>query len=183
MALISCSSQLPRIADWDRQQQHLEQLQDWELQGKVGIKMPQHNGSAYINWQQQPDNYAIRLYGPLGQGTTWIRSLTNGVELMQAGRPTLQAASPEALMQESLGWWLPISDLRYWVRGIPAPDTPITAQRKNEQGTLSELQQDGWRLTYSRYNAVDNWQLPSKITAERDDIKLTLIVKDWQLTP
>lgn len=180
-----CASQQPlgHIDNWNDYQKQLAVIEDWQLAGKIGFRLQttdgNNSGSANFNWQQQSPRYNIRLYGPFGQGSTWIKSDGQNVELQQAGKPDLQASSPEELMYRSLGWWLPIKDLSYWIKGIPAPHSPIISQSQTEQGTLQQLQQSGWQLSYSRYQQVNDWQLPGKLVAERDNIRLTLIIKDW----
>jgi len=183
-----CATQpLPQIDNWDSYQSQLAQVESWQLNGKLGVRLqspdkPQKTGgSASIDWQQHPRDYAIRLSGPLGQGTTWIKGNANGVRLEQAGQPPMTAATPEQLVEQSLGWQLPISELFYWVRGIPAPRLPIDAQVKAPSGGLEQLQQSGWQLAFSRYNAVGPWQLPGKIVAERDGLRLILVINNWQL--
>ncbi len=172
---------LPEINNWDTYQARLSQLESWKLQGKLGVRLPDDSNSVYVDWEQAPKDYAIRLSGPLGQGTTWIRGSDETVSLEQAGHAPLSAETPEELIYNALGWNLPISDLFYWVRGIPAPRTHITNQEKTEAGALAFLEQAGWQLTYSRYNAVGPWQLPGKIVARRDALKLTLVIKEWHL--
>ncbi len=187
--LNGCSTQpRPRIDNWDNYQAQLGKLTQWQLSGKLGVRVPpndQHSahsgGSAYLHWQQQPGDYAIRFSGPFGQGTTWIKGSPDGVYLEQAGQPRLRAGTPEELLFQALGWNIPISDLFYWIRGIPAPWAPIDQLQKTEFGSLARLQQSGWQLAFSHYNAVGPWQLPGKIVAERDGLRLILVIKDWRL--
>ncbi len=185
--------QAPSIAqEWQRYQQVLGNIDHWQAQGKLGIRMPDHSGSAYFNWQQQAEQFAILLNGPLGQGATWIRGDDRRVSMEQSGQPAIEAETPEALMLDTLGWWLPVSELYYWVKGIPAPNSPILDEQHNDDGTLKLLSQNGWQLSYTRYQQLEGWHLPAKVvaqyrpgtTAGHDDsenIQLTFIIKDWQL--
>lgn len=186
LLLSGCVSQtVTPITNWDSHQQQLAALKHWRLEGKIGYRIrtddKNHSGSAYFDWQQQPSNYSIHLFGPLGQGSTLIKQRGRKVTLEQQGQPTLSARTPEALMQESLGWWLPVHDLTYWVRGIPAPDSLVQSQQRSPDGTLQHLQQAGWQLTYSSYQQIGQWQLPTKIIAEREQIRLILVLNEWEL--
>ena len=174
-------SRLPAIDNWDQYQAQLAQLYTWQLQGKLGVRLPNDSGSVRVNWEQDNDLYAIRLSGPFGQGTTWIRGDRRQVQLQQSGREALSAATPEELIHSALGWDLPIRDLYYWVRGIPAPRDPVLVQEKTANGALSYLEQSGWQLSYSNYNAVGPWQLPGRIVATREPLKLTLIIRQWEV--
>ncbi|TQV84795.1 outer membrane lipoprotein LolB [Exilibacterium tricleocarpae] len=178
-----CAGQpkLPPIDNWDAYQQQLAQLHNWQLRGKLGVRMPADSGSVTLDWEQEASLYAIRLSGPFGQGTTWIRGNRRQVQLEQAGQPPLSAGTPEELIQSALGWDIPVRDLYYWVRGIPAPRAPVASQEKTANGALAYLEQSGWQLSYSRYNTVGPWQLPGKIVAIRDPLKLTLVIRQWEV--
>ncbi|MGH1370579.1 MAG: lipoprotein insertase outer membrane protein LolB [Cellvibrionaceae bacterium] len=169
------------LTEWDTYQKILGDIDQWQVQGKLGVRLPDNSGSVYFNWKQRPDDFAIHLSGPLGQGTTWIRGNDRQVSLERPNQTTILAKTPEALMQKGLGWWLPISQLYYWVRGIPAPQTHPSAQQHHDDGSLKFLEQDGWQLEYSRYKSVSGWSLPSKVIARQQDIKLTFIIKNWKL--
>lgn len=170
-----------RLTEWESYQQVLGNIDQWQVQGKLGVRLPNNSGSVYFNWKQRPDDFAIHLSGPLGQGTTWIRGDDDRVSLEQADQPPIFAATPEALMNKSLGWWLPISQLYYWIRGIASPDSAATEQAHFDDGSLQRLEQDGWQLEYSRYKTVSGWPLPTKVIARQQDIKLTFIIKNWKL--
>ncbi len=100
-------------SDWEAYRQVLGDIEQWQVQGKLGIRLPDNSGSLYFNWKQWPDEFAIHLNGPLGQGATWIRGSDRQVSLEQSGQPPMTATSPEDLMYNALGWWLPVAELYY----------------------------------------------------------------------
>lgn len=177
----------PIQTQWESYQQTLGGIEFWQVQGKLGIRTPDDSGSAYLNWKQLPKQFAIHLNGPLGQGSIWVRGNDSQVSLARSGEETLYAPTPEQLMYNAMGWWLPVSDLYYWVKGIPAPGKPIEEKQHNSDGTLHSLTQNHWQLSYPRYQQLDGWYLPTKVVAQYDspnqegEIKLTFIIKDWQL--
>ena len=73
---------------------------------------------------------------------------------------------------------LPINHLLYWIKGIPAPYGPHTLKH-NELGTIETMEQDGWSLKYDRYGTALEQTLPQRIKITRDDLKVTLIIKEW----
>ena len=168
------------IADWDSYQQRLQQQQHWQLSAKIGVRSPSDSGSALLSWQQTPTNYDMHLSGPLGQGSVRIKGNSEQVTLKQAGKPTLSAPTAERLLQHALGWSAPLEQLKYWVRGLPAPILPAQVEH-NPQGVLASVKQSGWQLNFSRYRNVGDFLMPGKIIATQDELKLTLIVKDWVL--
>jgi len=166
-------------------QRQLQAIGDWQLTGKLGIRTLGDSGSASVKWAQQPAGYQINLSGPLGQKSMIITGTPDKVRLEQTGEPALEAKTAEALIKKTAGWTLPVAQLAYWVRGVPAPKLRITQLQQNETGLIAQLIQGGWSISYSNYrdqtfNGI-NLPLPGKITAEYKDVRLTLVIRDWRL--
>jgi outer membrane lipoprotein LolB len=163
----------------------LENIQHWQITGKLGVRSTDDSGTASLKWRQSPESFFIYLSGPLGQKRMEIEGTPKQVELRQNGQMPIKAKTAETLIKKASGWTLPVSQLNYWVRGIPAPTARITRLEQNDQGLISLLQQESWTLSYSNYrDQMLNGQtlaLPGKIIAEHRDIRLTLIIRDWQL--
>ena len=166
-------------------QRQLATLNHWQLSGKLGIRAPSDSGSASLQWQQEGRRYRIDLSGPLGQKRMLINGRPGRVTLEQAGQKTRSATSAEALIAQVANWNLPVTQLSYWVRGLPSPSTPIDELLKNDQGLITQLQQGGWQINYYGYSEyIFNGQslpLPQKIIAQYADLRLTLIARSWQL--
>lgn len=166
-------------AAWQGHRQSVEPIQSWTLQGKLGMRSAQESGSGTLFWLQQNDQYDIRLSGPLGRGATRITGDQQGITLEIAGQETLQAASAEELLEEQIGWRLPVNHLLWWVRGLPAPDTPSRLQLDTES-RLARLAQSNWTVEYSRYQDVDGVQLPQRMQLSGYNVLLTLVVTRWE---
>ena len=185
--MIGCASQrgLTPPANLQAHQAQLEAIHSWQISGKLGIRSPAENGSASLKWQQQPGHYQINLSGPLGHKRLQISGNPKQVTLTQAGQAPLSAKSAEALIKKAAGWTLPVAQLNYWVRGLPAPKAPITALNLSPEGLISELQQAGWTIHYSNYqnhaHPSGTLALPGKIQAQHRDLRLTLVIRAWQL--
>ena len=180
-ACLTHPPQMPTpVTDWQRYIEHQQQLDHWQLSGKLGFKSPQHkSGSANVNWQQQQQQYAVRLSGALGIGTTHIHGDPQQV-VMQRGKQQHTAASSEQLTWQLLGVPLSVEDLTYWVRGIPNPARPVAVLSHNSNGALDTLSQGGWQLQFSRYTDADKWRLPGRITGRRGEMSFKLIIKRWR---
>lgn len=181
LLIIAACSTTPTQVDVDAQHHALVHLENWQAEGKLGVRVNGEAHSAFFDWQNQPEQFALRLSGPLGQGTTWLRRSGTLVTLESADQPKQQAATAEELMQHQLGWQVPVSNLSYWIKGIAAPDAPVSHVARNPDNTLAELHQQGWRISFSRYGVEDGWALPGKLQAKRNDIAITVIIKDWRL--
>lgn len=168
----------------------------WTLHAKLGIHNGEDSGSVTLHWQQQHTAYRIQVSGPFGQGNALLTGNEQYISIERPGKATVFSYQAEALIQETFGWNLPLQQLRYWVTGRPAPEStlsPLSSQQIPSQNTdnheqftdaglLSQRQQHGWTLDYSRYKpvaSIDNRLLAHKIRAKQAPATLTLIVKEW----
>lgn len=172
--------------DWSERQLQLEQLTRWEVAGKLGVRVPGDNGSATLRWRQVNADYTLDLSGPLGSGRVAITGKPGRVTLLQAGEEPVSATTAEELILYSTGWTIPVAQLTYWVRALPAPNEEIILYEKNAADQLTLLEQAGWRIRYSDYQTVrggkHNVLLPNRVVAEYDDVRLTLVIREWQLS-
>jgi outer membrane lipoprotein LolB len=164
---------------WKTHKAHVSEIDGWQISGKIGIQAPQDSGSGTLFWLQRQDYFDIRLSGPLGRGATRLTGRPEAVALEVAGQGRYEAESPEALVEGQLGWQLPVSNLLWWVRGLPAPDSRSRLSL-DADGRLANLQQDGWDVQYLAYAEEDGYTLPTRIKLAGRDLKITLVVKDWQ---
>ena len=70
------------------------QVQDennFNLQGKIGVRTPQQSGSAFFTWAQQQDEFDIELTGILGVGKTQIQGKPGEVTLNSAKQMPCEA--------------------------------------------------------------------------------------------
>ncbi len=173
--LAGCSSQPPAVPLPTSSEPNAE-LWQWQAQGRLSVKKGNERQAASFEWRQQGSDYELLFFGPLGQGSARLVGRPFHVLLITSQGETLQAASPEGLLRQGLGWDLPLSNLIYWVRGLPAPG--FYQQSKPEQ-----LQQDGWHLEWRRFTQVDTYQLPTLLVAQRADLELRLAISNWDLSP
>lgn len=186
--LVACTSLHQRetldfggdTAAWQAHRASVLPIQSWTLHGKIGVRSPQESGSGTLTWIQEQNKYDIRISGPLGRGATRLQGGEGGVVLDMAGQPTLEARSAEALLEQETGWRLPVENLLWWVRGLPAPESPSRLQL-DPQSRLARLAQAGWTVEYSRYQEVNGLQLPQRLQLSADNILLTLVVTQWHL--
>ncbi|MDN3525576.1 lipoprotein insertase outer membrane protein LolB [Halomonas sabkhae] len=184
LLVAGCASQAPTSGEversqgqWEAQQQRLDALQGWELQGKAGLRTPQDSTSANLDWLQTPYYFRILLSGPFGSGRSVLEGREGRVSLT-TGEGRAEAESPQALMQQELGWSLPVSALTDWMRGLPA-DRPHEME-KDALGFPTLLEQDGWRIDYRAWTRVGELWLPRRMKMTYDDLDVTLVVTRWQ---
>lgn len=174
------SRELPynqRLA-WQQRQTQLNKIKNWKLQGAIAVRMPKEALSAYMNWQQKNQYYTIHLFGPLGIGAVNITGRPGNFVLQNAQNQTFKSNSPEQLIQQELGWTLPVSNLYYWIRGLPSPTTTSTKQF-DRYHHITTLNQSGWQIQYLKYTGVKGIDLPSKIFMSNPTLSLRIIINQW----
>ena len=152
----------------------------WVLEGRIALRLEDEGWHAGLLWQQHPDHYYIRLQGPLGQGALELNGGPEGVVLERADGRISRARDPDILLYQETGWQLPVSGLRYWVRGRPLPGLEARS-RRDEQGRLVELYQAGWAIRYTDFFATG--ALPRRIELVNGAVRVKLIIDQWQRLP
>ncbi|MEC9482198.1 MAG: lipoprotein insertase outer membrane protein LolB, partial [Halomonas sp.] len=138
--------------------------------------------SANLDWTQSGYDYRMLISGPFGTGRSVLESTANGV-VLTTGEGRFEAETAEALMEEQLGWALPVAALDRWVRGLPAPLLAHRTQT-DAQGFPTQLSQAGWTIDYRDWTWASDvggglW-LPSRIVMKIDDFRATLVVNEWR---
>lgn len=137
----------------------------FSVTGKIGVRTPKQNGSAFYAWTQVNDRFAIELTGALGIGQTYIEGVPGQVSLTSAKTGLIQAETPEELLERATGWQTPISYLVYWIEAKPAE---ASAQAQYDaDNRLSILDEGGWHVLFS-YNEKE--KLPQKLVMSQPTV-------------
>ena len=105
---------------WRAHKEQLSNLDGWQINGKVGIRAPVIRAVVPCSGCNAGTTTTSAWPAPGSRGGTPDRTpRRRGPEVANQGR--YEAPSPEALLEEQLGWQLPVSHLVWWVRGLPAP--------------------------------------------------------------
>jgi outer membrane lipoprotein LolB len=156
-------------------------LASWSAEGKLGLHYQDKGGSLYFTWRQTGSDFALDLAGPLGQGRTRLAGRDGQVSMDNPTTGHLEAGTPEALMQQALGWQAPVSYLRWWLRGLPA--TARAVVQKDSNGLVSQISEDGWQASIERYVDAPPYRLPGKLLITGPETKLTVVVSNWAPAP
>jgi outer membrane lipoprotein LolB len=168
-----------RAALWETHRARLATLQGWQFRGRIAVKLKQDAWSATLYWRETRDTYTLRVVAPLGRGTFELSGSAAGVELHTADNRILRAADAEALLRDNLGWQLPVSGLRWWVRGLPHPGAGTDHLGINASGMLDDLNQDGWRVEYQEYRPGGEPVLPGRLSLENGEVRVRLVISEW----
>lgn len=180
LLLASCA-RLPTAPrqTWPQRQQQLSQLQQWQSKGTFSLRGIPKPVSANFIWQQQDrKRLQARFFGPFGSGQIRL-NVTNKYAQLKTADSTVRARSAASLLYSQLGWHLPVEDLYFWLRGLPDP-SHASQQQLDPQQRLKTLKQSKWTLRYSRYQQVNGLELPTRIEATYKEVKLKIVIREWQ---
>ncbi len=147
--------------------------------GRVSVKHGEQRDSAGLRWVHRAAEDEILLLAPLGQTVARIHRDAQNATLEASGKH-YAAQDMQTLMQQVLGWQLPLSGLRYWIAALPAPEGEFQIEQ-NANGQMSLLRQQGWEIVYTRYAADGRDALPLRLTLKRDGMEVLLLIDEWEV--
>jgi outer membrane lipoprotein LolB len=167
-----------KVVPLEKRKAETATVSSWEISGAMAAKSKAKAWSASMNWVQHGANsYQIRLMGPLGGGTVLINKSGNTVTF-QDGAKKVSSTNADELLLKQTGIRLPVSNLYYWVRGLPAPGD-IQAEKHDEYNHLVQLQQSGYTIDFTQYTSVKGIDLPSTIRLVGNGVMVKVIIKHW----
>jgi outer membrane lipoprotein LolB len=175
--LSACATRAPLagLESWDRRLAELQHVQAWQLDGRAAAAVGTQGWQATLNWRQSGPYAEVNLAGPFGLGALVLKQAPDGL--------SLNGAPPSALvlsmLQERLGFELPMENLRFWLLGVPNPGAAFELER-NGQDRAQQLIQAGWTLNYDRYVPVNGDLLPSRVVLQRDEVRVRIAVDHWE---
>ncbi len=156
---------------------------NWEFQGRVAVSKGRNGGSGRIEWQQQGNQYQIRLSAPVTR-QSWLLS---GDSRLGSGRlegldgGPREGGDARQLLLEATGWDIPVNQLSDWTRGLVLADSDEHGLERDAEGRPRRLQQAGWVVDYLDWQAAQDAEptLPRRIEASQGDAKVRLVIDQW----
>jgi len=192
--LAACATQAPRTmlpAIAGDPQQHQQQreaalavMPSWSLAGRIALANGRDGGSGRIEWTQDGQAYQVALSAPVTRQSWRLSGTPDRARLEGLDGGPRESSDATALLREATRWEIPVEALASWVRGERADESRFGAvdQKFGEDGRLSQLTQNGWRIDYSDWRPGSGAavELPHRLNAVRADAKVRLIVDQWQ---
>lgn len=166
---------------WQQRLPALSTINNWQLTGRTAITQGSEGWNAGIKWGQQQDKFAIKLTGPFAQGGVELQGDTKNVVLTTSGGERFEAENPETLLKDTTGLQLPVSALRFWVRGLPYDVLDVDEMTLDPEGRITYLNQQGWKVTVKRYIPFGDVYMPAKVFIRHDDLSIRLVISDWSV--
>ncbi|HTT02783.1 MAG TPA: lipoprotein insertase outer membrane protein LolB [Steroidobacteraceae bacterium] len=185
LLLAACVSTPRKAAEvpttpWPERRAQLQSLDPFQLHGRVAVAAANEGFSAHLDWEQQGTRSALQLNGPLGVGGIKVVAVGDDLNVTTSRGEALDADAARTALSSKLGFDPPLTSLRYWVLGVPDPSHP-SIETLGPDARLMTLEQDGWHILYSAYTSSPaGYSLPQKMSLQRGDVRVRLIVDNWQ---
>jgi outer membrane lipoprotein LolB len=171
------------VDDWPSRRVALQALDAWALDGRIAVAAGEEGFTGGFDWEQAGERADVVLSGPMGGSAMTIRVLGDQATVSVRGED-LSGEDGEALFARYFGAErsLPVAQMRYWLVGAPAPDSPhevtLGADRR-----LASLSQAGWQVRYDRYEPVGPLALPARMELTTAGLRLRVSVSNWRVPP
>jgi outer membrane lipoprotein LolB len=163
---------------WEVRRPQLQARDRFQLKGRVAVATGSDGFNARLRWTQDGKQTHMSLDGPLGAGGVQVTSDGSAVSIVTSRGDHLDNDAAKTELANRLGFDPPIDNLRYWVLGVPEPNHPAQ-ESLDPQQRLATLAQDGWQIQYTDYVSVGGEWLPSKLTLQRQGVRVRLVVDGW----
>jgi outer membrane lipoprotein LolB len=163
---------------WDARRPQLQARASFDLKGRVAVAAGTEGFNARLLWRQTGTRSNVALDGPLGAGGVQITADGPSLSVVTSRGDHLDNEAARSELAMRLGFDPPIGSLRFWVLGVPDPSSPAKETLDSQQ-RLASLQQDGWQVDYGAYTSVGGEWLPSRLTLQREGVRVRLIVDGW----
>lgn len=166
LLLQGCSALLPKS---DFVAANPEALSEWSVEGSMEIRQDSGQLESYFEYKNIGGEYqlSLRPHSPVGE----VEAVIRGVE-GEAG-VDIQATSAQAKeFAVAISDNLPIDNISYWLRALPATDNAKMKQGSDE--IVSRIEDAGWDIQYKDYMQVSNYRLPDHITMSRKKSQVEL---------
>ncbi len=178
--LAACATREPRPAGaWlDERQAWFDAHPQWQISGRVSLSDGQRGGSLGFSWRAEGDEHRIHLRTSAG-GRQWRLRFSPGEAVLEGSEvDRLSGPNPDPLVEEAVGWPIPVHALSWWIRGLVPPrggDIQFA-----DDGTLAGVTGPVWTLEYQHFNQVEGRLLPTRMEARSDRYTVRLAIRDWQ---
>lgn len=164
----------------EQRERDLADTDHWTLEGRLSVSDGKDSGSGGLVWHQDGDRYDFTVRAPVTGRSFRLSGGPEGAELEGLDGGTRRGPDAESLMASTVGWQIPMTELKRWVLGLRAnagkADIAFGADR-----LPSRLVQDGWTVDYKQWDASRTPPMPTRVFAEKAPFKVRLSVESWSL--
>ena len=148
----------------------------YAVSGKVRIDAPSGDQVLRFRWQQADGYFDVWFWGALGVGRTHLQGTQEVLTITAPQQPVITGPAGQ-LMQDRLGWVLPLDALGAWLAGSPALSLPMSSSTTGPDGRLQRMVQADWTITFADHRQVDGQWRPERIVIQGRGITLDVSIR------
>lgn len=142
--------------------------QNFDISGRFNVKQPDQSSYGNFSWVKQGDNEVLSFKTPLGQTVAQI-TIESGIPTLTKDGETYTGDDFDDVMDENLGFTMPMNYLHFWIQGVPVPNEPVTKQLHDGFVQL------GWNVEYLQWKDSNH---PQIIQCTKNNLVLKLLI-EW----
>lgn len=158
----------------------LAAVPQWGFVGRISLDDGDRGGSGRLQWDVQSEKSELDFHAAMGRGAWHLEIGPEGAVLKEADGSEQSAAGVNTLIQDRMGWPIPVDALAWWVRGLAAPGA-IEDEEFDSEGLLISLVQFGWNVDFKRYDSTAGAELPVRLNASRGNYRVKLAISRWRM--
>ncbi|WP_035057966.1 lipoprotein insertase outer membrane protein LolB [Andreprevotia chitinilytica] len=153
---------------------------DFAANGRLAVR-GEINGktvseTANFRWRRSGERVEVELGSPLGETQAQLTFSPDEAEVRLPNGRTAQAADADSLLEETTGYAIPVTPLRWWIEGRPAPVLPVLDDGDTDTTTGRGFTQAGWHVALNNVSAQG---FPKQLHLQRDALDVRIAITDW----
>lgn len=181
LVLTACAvrEQRPEGAWLDDRQAWFERHPVWEVSGRLALSDGERGGQMGFDWLAEGDQHEVRLR-TLAGGRQWRLMFNDGGALLEGTDVGLvRGPDPDVLVEEVVGWPIPVSRLAYWLRGLTSPEGDQVSFAPD--GTMAAIVEPPWTLEFQRFvQPAQGPLMPARIQADSPPHQVRAVMRNWR---
>lgn len=146
-----------------------ETLTEWSVEGSMQIKNGKGKQETFFEYKNIHGEYeiAVRPDSPIGKTGAVVKGREGEPESIRVEANNPKAEKIAVALKETL----PVDNMSYWLRALPATDG---ARLKQKEDVVTTLKDDGWRIEYDDYMQISHYRLPESLELKKADTRVEI---------
>ena len=170
----------PDDPNWLAHKARIMEMTEWHVQGRFSAHNESENWAGHFQWLNETNNYVVNISAPMSGGSLIIRGDAEEARIILDEETSYSADDANYLLYTYTGLRLPINELKYWLKGVPAPEENISLIKLDSNGKLAKLAQQNWTIDFKRYRKQGEIEIPDKIFLENHEFDVRLSIRRWK---
>jgi outer membrane lipoprotein LolB len=169
----------------DARNAQLNELQHWQINGKIAFIKAQERQSATLFWQhdREKNTESLNLSTIFGINILQLESKEDYFTLKVDGK-SYQTSDLDQLIYSLTGLALPTRAMNHWLKGLAfLPNDHVQYNEKTQlpDSLTSSYNNKLWQISYKKYHQIGHYQLAKQFLITQGDLRIKLVVHSWTI--